>query len=228
MQHDIYNGPFFTKISGGSRDSAGIVIPVVTSLLPACASVVDFGCGTGAWLREFGKHGIGLLRGLDFQRAGEGVFLLSPDEFMKADLGQYQSIGRFDLAMSLEVVEHLPRSSAETIVASLTDASDFVLFSAAVPDQGGDGHINEQWPSFWHRLFADRGFEVADILRPKIWSDDRISWWYRQNLFFYVNASACALPQHWASLCSFGGNDLVHPAAFAHRLRKIRSDRMAP
>lgn len=224
MAHEIYDTAFFNKIGSGSQDSAAIVVPAIVCLVPACHSVVDFGCGTGAWLSTFKQSGIKRVRGLDFARAPKEVFLLEDKEFTEANLCEYQNIGRFDLCISLEVAEHLPRDSADTFVRSLTSASDLVVFSAAVPDQGGDGHLNEQWPSSWHEKFRAHGFGCLDIIRPAIWSDARISWWYRQNIFLYYNLSTIQLPGAWMNLQTFGGFDLVHPDMLAHRLWKIRSE----
>ena len=64
------------------------------------------------------------------------------------DLAQPLQIDRrFDLALSLEVAEHLPPECGSEFVQTLTDLSSVILFSAAIPFQGGTDHLNEQWPS---------------------------------------------------------------------------------
>jgi hypothetical protein len=92
----------------------------------------------------------------------------------------------FDLVLSLEVAEHLPEESAAGFSQSLARLGPIVLFSAAAPQQGGTGHLNEQWPSYWVRHFAQNGFTVVDCLRDRIWRDERIEWRYRQNLLLFV------------------------------------------
>ena len=92
----------------------------------------------------------------------------------------------FDLAISMEVAEHLPERCAEPFVESLTRLADVVLFSAAVPFQGGIGHVNEQWGSYWVALFRNRGYTAVDIIRKRIWNDDQIPYWYRQNTLLFV------------------------------------------
>lgn len=58
----------------------------------------------------------------------------------------------------------------------------YIIFSAAIPGQGGTGHFNEQWPDYWAELFGENGFAVDSSFRFGIWDDDRIENWYRQNL----------------------------------------------
>ena len=107
--------------------------------------------------------------------------------FKQADLSKsaIELPGRYDLAICLEVAEHLPSNRAEQFVSFLTTLSDHVLFSAAIPLQGGVGHLNEQWQHYWAELFADRRFAVSDCIRPAIWNDDKIPFWYKQNILLF-------------------------------------------
>jgi hypothetical protein len=98
-------------------------------------------------------------------------------------------VGRFDLAVCLEVAEHLPASSAEAFVKFLTGLAPVVLFSAAIPGQGGTNHINEQFLSYWVKLFSQSGYHPLDVIRPIIWNDERVPFWYRQNIILFANDS---------------------------------------
>ena len=93
----------------------------------------------------------------------------------------------FELAQSLEVAEHLDHIFAANFVKLLTSLADVVLFSAAIPYQGGVCHINEQPPAYWAELFAKQGYVCLDFLRPSIWGDESVLWWYRQNLLVFVH-----------------------------------------
>lgn len=93
---------------------------------------------------------------------------------------------RYDLAISLEVAEHLPPHRAKNFVGLLTDLSDFILFPAAIPFQGGKNHVNEQWQDYWTELFESHAYILFDFIRGKIWKDDRIPPWYRQNILFFA------------------------------------------
>ena len=56
-----------------------------------------------------------------------------------------------------------------------------------MPYQGGTGHVNEQWPNYWIEQFAQRGYIAVDYIRKRIWDDEAIPWWYRQNILLFVN-----------------------------------------
>jgi hypothetical protein len=115
------------------------------------------------------------------------MLLIPPDCFHAADLGgDFRISGAYSLATSLEVAEHLPATSARRLVGALCDAAPCVLFSAAIHEQGGTEHLNEQWPAYWHGLFEERGYTLTDPIRPRIRDDPRVRWWYRQNIVLYV------------------------------------------
>ncbi|MDW8444469.1 MAG: hypothetical protein RML45_09315 [Acetobacteraceae bacterium] len=93
---------------------------------------------------------------------------------------------RFDLALSLEVAEHLPPERAAGFVADLVRLAPAVLFSAAIPLQGGTNHVNERWQAFWAGLFASHGYRAFDVIRPRVWDDPRVEPWYRQNTVLFL------------------------------------------
>ncbi|MDR3700770.1 MAG: glycosyltransferase [Candidatus Sulfopaludibacter sp.] len=182
----IYGDDFYHTIRDGSLRSASIVVPLVTSLTRP-ASVVDVGCGTGAWLSCFRHCGIDDIFGLEFSEVSPHLAHLGASHIRTVDASQSFDLPRtFDLAVSLEVAEHLPAESASGFVQSLVRLAPVVLFSAAVPGQGGVNHLNEQWPTYWAELFARHGYIAVDCLRDRIWTDRRIEWWYRQNLLLFV------------------------------------------
>jgi hypothetical protein len=91
----------------------------------------------------------------------------------------------FDIAISIEVAEHLPENRGVSFVEDLTRLAPVVLFSAAIPRQGGTDHINERWQSYWAAIFANRGFVTCDVLRPLLWNNPNIARWYRQNMLLF-------------------------------------------
>ena len=130
------------------------------------------------------------VNGFDGPWVKKDLLEIPSDRFCETDLQKpVVSDNRFDLVISLEVAEHLPASSADQFVESLTGLSDFVLFSAAIPHQGGVNHINEQWQSYWAEKFAARQYLAFDLVRSKIWSDKKISIPYRQNIVLYASQS---------------------------------------
>ena len=119
--------------------------------------------------------------------------LIPTDRFLRCRVGETLPVEeRFDLAISLEVAEHLPQTHAAAFVGELTRLAPAVLFSAAIPGQGGLNHVNEQWPDYWAALFEAQGFQPIDTLRWRIWGDDQITWWYKQNLLLFAADDALA------------------------------------
>jgi hypothetical protein len=173
-----------------SLRSAEVVVPLVHGLVHP-TSVVDFGCKHGEWLSGFRRAGVVRVVGYDQQTRADRGLLISPAEFRVADLNNALVVSeKFDLAVCIEVAEHLRKSAAEPLVATLTSVAPVVLFSAALPGQGGHGHLNEQLREYWHELFEKHGCKPIDCLRPRIWQDSRVAYWYRQNMFLYVSAAA--------------------------------------
>lgn len=168
------------------------VVPIVISLV-APRSVVDVGCGSGAWLHVFREHGIERVLGIEGGHV-DPSWLLVPEEWVcKMDLSRpFRLREIFDLAVCLEVAEHLPKECAEGLVESLVSIAPIVLFSAAVPLQGGSHHVNEQWPEYWASLFLRHRYRQLDVLRKRIWKNATIKVFYRQNAFLYVKEDLIA------------------------------------
>jgi hypothetical protein len=179
------------EISQNSVESVQVVVPLLLEYITA-TSVVDCGCKHGEWLSVFRQHGAIRLQGFD-RLMYQPYVMVDPTTFKVVDLGKPFSIdGHYDLSVCVEVAEHLPEPAAAPLVRALTAAAPVVLFSAAVPGQGGHGHLNEQPHAYWDELFAQRNFIKIDCLRPRIWQDPRVAWWYRQNLFVYANDEGLA------------------------------------
>lgn len=177
-----YDSTFYDVIRAGIRSSAAALVPVLNDLFHP-ASVIDVGCGEGHWGATFAALGVAAT-GVD----GDYVANREPGiTFIPADLSYLLDVdGPFDLAISLEVAEHLPPERAPSFVDDLCSLAPVVVFSAAIPGQGGTGHLNEQWPGYWAELFREAGYSLSgDDLRLAIWADDRIECWYRQNLLIF-------------------------------------------
>lgn len=205
-----YDPQFYEDISDGSRRSAAVVVPLVLRLLPGIRSVADFGCGSGTWLAEFSLCGVPSVTGLDFGDGTREYLFIPRESFRVTDLSRpVKGVPPHDLVMSVEVAEHLPEAAARSFVGSITSVSDLVMFSAAAPLQGGHNHVNERWPGYWIQLFRELGYRCHDVLRPILWNDKRVEWWYRQNLLLFVK-EGIVVPA-LERLASFGGCDLIHP-----------------
>ncbi len=160
------------------------------ALLPALfepatpASLIDVGCGIGTWAKTALDLGVQDVLGVDGVAVPPGQLLIPSQCFITQDLTQNWNLERqFDMALCLEVGEHLETSFAHQLVRNLVAHSSTIVFSAACPGQTGQHHVNCQWPVFWQNLFNAEGFLCDDALRWKIWNDCRIEPWYRQNIF---------------------------------------------
>lgn len=187
-----YDERFHATMADRALPSARVIVPLLLELAEV-RSVLDVGCGRGAWLKAFQEHGVERLRGLDGASVDPTQLLIDPACFAAVDLERCPELTEtFDLALCLEVAEHLPGSASRPLVRLLTRAAPLVLFSAAVPGQGGVGHRNEQWPDYWQARFAERGYRRLDPLRRHVWQDPRVAGWYQQNLYLYASADAVA------------------------------------
>jgi SAM-dependent methyltransferase len=179
-----YDQAFYDSQMTESLASARIYLAHLWKLYQP-SSVVDVGCGRGMWLKAAGELGATRLLGLDGPWNRQDLMVDPAIEFQAVDLNKRFAVDKCDLALSLEVAEHLEESSARDFVASITSAADVVVFGAAYTGQGGTNHINEQPASYWAKLFAEEGLRAHDVFRPALWSDGRIPFWYRQNTFLY-------------------------------------------
>lgn len=212
-----YGGGFYTSRRGMTLFSARRILGVLYELFPF-ASVADFGCGSGTW-PSVALEDFGVSRALGF----EGPWMTQKEldhkniEFRPHDLEQRVEVQQtVDLAISLEVAEHLSEQRASSFIGDLCAASPCVLFGAAIPGQGGVGHINEQWPSYWAKLFKERGYEPFDLIRPTVWDENQLPYWYRQNVILYVHgAKAKELGLNYAQFML----DVIHPQRWEEELK---------
>ncbi len=208
-----------------NSDAARQVLPILFDVYKP-SSILDVGCGLGNWIEVSKKLGVLKVVGIDGHYIDHTLLKIEESEFIEKDLSTSFNLNqKFDLVFCLEVAEHLPSSSAENLIQSLVNHADVIMFSAAIPGQGGQRHINEQWPKYWQTKFEKYGFEMIDFFRPKIWDNNKIERWYRQNLFLVVKK------EH--SLSRLGNNlglSLVHPelleivtAQYEERIKNLQS-----
>jgi SAM-dependent methyltransferase len=221
-----YSNRYYESLKSDSLASATEVVPIILEWFPA-KSVVDVGCGAGYWTSIYAKAGCAVL-GIDGANVRPDQLLFPSEHFLARDLMQPLALDRqFDLVHCVEVAEHLHPNRADSFVADLCKLGSVILFSAAVPGQGGTHHVNEQWQSYWIERFARHQFMALDCLRPVLWNNPRVAWWYCQNLFAFVHTSKLHQFESAQNASVSMPTDLVHPRAFeAAALPSAMSPRM--
>lgn len=214
----VYDKSFYLKHQASARSSAEATVSLLAELAPL-RSVLDLGCGLGTWLAALRSRGILDVRGVDGDYVRRDLLEIPSESFTVGDLTQPLALGRtFDLAMSLEVAEHLPGAAGPVLVESLTRHAPLVLFSAAVPGQGGENHINCRWPEYWATLFSERGYDVIDCLRPRLWGRLDVDWWYQQNMLLFAERAHLAATPGLAAAAARHPNRpalaMVHPGLY--------------
>jgi cyclopropane fatty-acyl-phospholipid synthase-like methyltransferase len=214
-----YKDEFFKDRHARTVYAAETVLGVLLPALPPVASAIDVGCGVGTWLSVLASRGVSAVQGVDGPWVDVANLAIPAASFAHHDLREDRDFGRrFDLAISLEVAEHLPPERAASFVRWLTNLADIVLFSAATPRQGGRNHFNEQWQEYWAALFAAHDYVPLDFIRAPIWNDGKIATWYRQNLLVYVRKSRLPDVRVPAGAASPGPLSIVHPEVFIAKL----------
>ncbi|MHB8643444.1 MAG: class I SAM-dependent methyltransferase [Gaiellaceae bacterium] len=225
MRSSRYTIAFYRGVAEAARNSAREVVPILMELVGP-TSVIDVGAGSGAWLAAFEQCGAQDVVGIDIDRVPGDELEIPADRFLVRDLTLPLRLDRlFDLALSLEVGEHLPDSAAAGFISSLVALAPVVAFSAAIPAQGGTHHVNEQWPEYWAAHFENHGYVAVDCLRKRIWRNPAVAFWYAQNMLVYVDESKLSRYPSLAAEREAQGRDrplsLVHPAMYEKRALQI-------
>lgn len=228
-----YDREFFSSRSENSYRSA-LEYSEHLSRIFKPASVVDLGCGLGPWLKAFGEKGATKLVGIDGPWVNREDLLDTRIEFVAHDANQLLTLDheKFDLAICVETAEHLKNESSSIVVSNLAGLSDVVIFSAAYEHQGGRNHINEQRPTYWAKIFIQNGYAPYDFFRPVMWGNNRVEFWYQQNVFLFVKSGAGITQQLEGAgvrpIPNLEFMDCVHPALFDRYVRLAQRRRVRP
>lgn len=180
-----YSVDFYSELEKSSSTSAKVLVPILVEKFHP-TSVIDFGCGGGSFVRQFLLNGIQDVTGVEGEWILDVKHLASESWLQVRDLKKPIRFERkFDLAVCLEVAEHLPAEFSRTLVETLVSCSDRIVFSAAIPGQSGTDHINLQYPEYWAELFKKHDYFLEWDPRKSIWNSRGVAPWYQQNLLIY-------------------------------------------
>jgi SAM-dependent methyltransferase len=188
-----YDRKFFDYVEGSAGRSAR---PFLNSVVQVAfdgaspMSVLDVGCGTGVWLAEWSRIGVKDVVGVDGDYVPQDTLAIPAGAFRAIDISQPFDLGQqFDFVQCLEVAEHIPGAHSDTLIDNLCRHGDLIMFSAAIPGQGGEFHVNEQSYEHWRTKFAARGYAVFDCARRPVVGLKEIEPWYRFNTFLFANGT---------------------------------------
>jgi len=191
----LYDRAFFLEYSAANPTYAAACDFIGEELGRRFAprTAVDWGCGAGLHAAALGRRGVAVL-GVDAVRVDAD--LRAPDvELLQRDLTQPvalpDSFERYDLALCLDVLEHVHEAQSSAVLANVTRGAALVILSCAPPGQGGHHHVNEQPRRYWVARMAELGWrydrrETGALERHFMAHRDRVplSWMYH-NLCIY-------------------------------------------
>lgn len=149
-------------------------------------SVIDYGCGIGAYLESALSNNIINIKGFDI--GGDNVKMHTEKsvqpyiKYLDCTLPLITEI--YDCTISLETGEHIEPIMSDQFVLNIvnsTKKTGTILFSAAQPGQGGSGHINCQTKEFWKEKFLRNSFSYDKKLTDFITKN-----WAIQNAPDYI------------------------------------------
>lgn len=210
--------------------SARVIVPLICEALHP-ESVIDIGCGIGVWLSEFRRNGASVVHGVDGDWIAKEELLIERENIEIYDFeDKKRSVNflkhrRYDLAVCLEMAEHVSAGRANYIVETLVKAADVIYFSGATPYSGGMHHVNEQWQSYWISKFQNKGFVMVDYIRPRIWDNRNICYFYAEESFIFVKQDRISdFPVLKKEIRDNVICNLVHPIHFKDQIIKPTHD----
>jgi SAM-dependent methyltransferase len=183
-----YNPGVFVEFAMVARRNAPIFCEALLASFPAARSVIDVGCGTGHFCRYLELRSRTAV-GFEYSAIARLVARCLGVNARRLDLTNPKldaPTQRADLAISLEVGEHVAAPLAPALVRFLCAASPTVVLTCAPPGQDGNGHVNCQPKDYWYELFAQRRYgrwpEKESELRGRLARETRLSPFLRDNL----------------------------------------------
>jgi SAM-dependent methyltransferase len=215
----MYRNDWHIEHATRTERSAQLICDLLLRDFPV-QSVLDVGCGHGHWLKALRGRGVTDVVGCDGPWTDRSQLVVPEELFQCINLEDPLDLQRkFDLVLCTEVGEHVAEAYSAQLVRSLVAHSDLVFFGAAIPYQAGYRHINEHWQSWWAERFAQHNYIPFDIIRPRVWNEPSVHYWYKQNPLVYIRRDRGDLIERATHVQSSGAEwpirfDIVHPEKF--------------
>lgn len=215
----IYGKEYYIKHQIGSYNSAINILGYILSQLDI-TSMIDFGCGMGTWCLAAQELNIKKILGVDIHDYADDYMLISSEQYKKCDLRNEVKLEICaDLVISVEVGEHVEENCSKQFIDNICNHGEVVLFSAAIPFQGGQGHINEQPCSYWAQLFTSNGYMLFDCIRPQFWNSSNVEIWYKNNCVMFIREDRYDAVINRFKVSSYP-IDIIHPDMLKRIIKK--------
>jgi len=217
--YEMYDSKFYLKHIDGMLESSGVMLKILYEYYQP-KTLIDIGCGQGVWLATAEKLGAEYLVGVDGAWVNKNMLLSKNIIFIPINIEESLPSfkEKYDLCISLEVAEHLSFEKSKEFIEFLCDLSDVILFSAAIKHQGGDNHVNEQWQSYWIERFRDNNYEYVDLFRSRVWENESVKWWYKQNTFLFLKKDTLKLDFNYLKSLEKPILNIVHPLNYLNKI----------
>lgn len=184
---EIYKTQYYAKRIEDPWRSEANQIGIVLMNYFEPESVIDFGCAVGAHLEPFHKNNIAV-QGVEGNKKGIEYAVIPKKYISHHDLRKpFDSNRKYDLAISIEVAEHIPQQFDDVYVNSICASASNIVITAAPPGQGGTHHVNEQPNEYWIDKFERRGFSYRENANKELAAQFEVSnsTWVEENLLIF-------------------------------------------
>ena len=138
--------------------------------------VIDIGCGDGSYVsyleatERYNIYAFGYDGNPETARITNGECLIQ-------DFTVPVALGRYELVLSLEVGEHIPRKYEDVFIDNIIQsAKDHIILSWAIEGQGGDGHVNCRNNDYIVGKMENKGYLLNRYETDSIREASHLSW----------------------------------------------------